>query len=299
MLSGKKMSASKILPLLLLLPYLASAQQPEPDSMSVDKKRLKLLIAGTAVTYSGALVGLNQLWYSNAETQSFQFFNDNPEWKQMDKLGHFHSSFYISYAAGRMLRWANVDDEKADLAGALTGFAVLLPIEVLDGFSDAYGASVGDLFANAAGASAYLLQKRLWKEIRIYPKFSFHQTDLAPKRPDVLGRGLPSEILKDYNGQTYWLSADMDKFMKFPKWLNIALGYGADEMIYARTDQHRKAGLALPYRQFYLSLDLDLTSINTRSKALKTLIFFVNMVRIPAPTLEFSRQRMKFHPFYF
>ena len=53
--------------------------------------------------------------------------------------------------------------------------------------------------------------------IRIYPKFSFHRTDYAPLRPDVLGDGLAEEIFKDYNGQTYWLSFDMDKFIKFPK----------------------------------------------------------------------------------
>ncbi|NJM25882.1 MAG: DUF2279 domain-containing protein, partial [Bacteroidia bacterium] len=110
---------------------------------------------------------------------------------------------------------------------------MLVPVEIFDGFSDAYGASAGDLIADAAGPLLYLGQKALWQEVRIHPKFSFHQTRYAPMRPDLLGDNLTSEVLKDYNGQTYWLSVDVDKFIQFPRWLNIAVGYGAEEMITA------------------------------------------------------------------
>ncbi|HYG20720.1 MAG TPA: DUF2279 domain-containing protein [Ohtaekwangia sp.] len=282
---------------LAMMPLLALAQPP--DSAQVNKKKLRRFVIGSAAGYGATLVALNELWYSDAGTQSFRFFDDNAEWKQVDKLGHFYSSFYFSYGASRALQSCHVAKRKADLIGALTGVGVLLPIEIMDGFSDAYGASSGDLIANAAGAAFYLGQSRLWNEIRIFPKFSFQRTGYARLRPEVLGDSWASEALKDYNGQTYWLSVDVDKFMRFPKWLNIAAGYGAHGMIYARDHQNRDHGYGDPYRQFYLALDLDLTALKTRSKALNTLIFFVNMIKLPAPAVSFSRHGSRFHPLAF
>jgi hypothetical protein len=54
-------------------------------------------------------------------------------------------------------------------------------------------------------------------ERAITPKFSFHLTDYASKRPDVLGSNLPERIIKDYNGQTYWLSVNLHSFFKQSK----------------------------------------------------------------------------------
>jgi hypothetical protein len=45
-----------------------------------------------AVLASGALIGLNQLWYSDYPKSEFHFINDNADWLQMDKGGSFYSS---------------------------------------------------------------------------------------------------------------------------------------------------------------------------------------------------------------
>jgi hypothetical protein len=45
---------------------------------------------------------------------------------------------------------------------------------------------------------------------------SLHLTDYASKRPDVLGSNLERTI-KDYNGQTYWLSVNLHSFFKQSK----------------------------------------------------------------------------------
>lgn len=268
------------------------------DSVHVNKKRLTKVIVFSAAAYTGTLVGLSELWYKDSDQQSFRFFNDNAEWKQVDKLGHFYAGFYFSYGASAALRWSNVQQRKADLIGAATGFLVLAPIEIFDGFSDAYGASAGDLVANATGSTLFLSQSLLWKEIRIYPKFSFHPTDYADLRPNTLGDSFGSQLLKDYNGQTYWICFDMDKFMKFPEWLNLAVGYGAQGMVYARDSQNNEAGFSA-YRQYYLSVDFDLTGIRTRSKVLKTLFKVVSLIKLPAPAMELSKKGVKFHPAYF
>jgi hypothetical protein len=257
-----------------------------------------LAISGT-VAYGATLAGLSHLWYSDTKSQPFKFFNDNTEWKQVDKIGHLFTSFYVSYGTSRALQWCDVPKKKSDLVGSLVGFGIMLPIEILDGFSDAYGASTGDLLANAAGSAFYLGQSVLWNEVRIYPKFSFYRTRYATLRSDLLGNGLTSEILKDYNGQTFWFSVDMDKFVRFPSWLNIAVGYGAEGMIYARDYQNTGAGYPAPFRQYYLSIDFDLTSIKSKSKVVNTLLFVANMIKIPAPTLELSKEGVKFKPLYF
>lgn len=271
----------------------------EADSIPVlNKKRLRTFVAATTVTYGITLVGLNELWYKNAPRQSFHFFDDNTEWKQVDKMGHFFSSYYISFGSSKAFSWCGVAEKKSALLGSLTGFLVMLPIEIFDGFSTAYGASAGDLLANTAGASFFLGQSLIWQEQRIKPKFSFHQTHYAPIRPNVLGNDLAHELLKDYNGQTYWLSFDMDKFITFPKWINLAVGYGANGMVYARDPQNTQAGFQA-YRQYYLSLDFDLKSIHTKSKALQTIISILDMIKLPSPTVEFSTRGTRFRPFYF
>jgi hypothetical protein len=69
-------------------------------------------------------------------------------------------------------------------------------------------------------------------------------------------------------------------------------------MLYARDHQNANAGLD-PYRQYYLSLDLDFTAIPTRSRFLKTLFKVINIIKVPSPTLELSRKGVKAHALYF
>ncbi|HLT81866.1 MAG TPA: DUF2279 domain-containing protein [Cyclobacteriaceae bacterium] len=263
----------------------------------VKNRRLRtVVIAGTA-TYGVALAGLSHLWYKESAQQSFSFFNDVKEWKQVDKVGHFYSAFYLSYGTGKLLQWSGVPDDKLILPAAITGFLLLLPIEIMDGYSSNYGASAGDLAANALGAMLYFGQQKAWNAIRIYPKFSYRATDYPEIRPEALGDTFASRLLKDYNAQTYWLSIDADKFFTFPRWLNLAVGYGVHDMPYALDSANEKMGFD-PYRQYYFSLDPDLTAIPTNSKAVRTLLTVLNVIKIPSPTVEFSRKGTRFHWLY-
>ena len=71
----------------------------------------------------------------------------------------------------------------------------MLPIEIMDGFSEAYGASWSDVVANAAGAALSGAQLLAWHQIRIHPKFSFRRTPLASLRPHLLGSTPVQEAL--------------------------------------------------------------------------------------------------------
>ncbi|TAD94403.1 MAG: hypothetical protein EAY75_00090 [Bacteroidetes bacterium] len=63
----------------------------------------------------------------------------------------------------------------------------------------------------------------LWNEVRLVPKFSFFPTPFAEQRPELLGKNISQQWLKDYNGQTYWLSVDIDKFLPEKKRIKQAL----------------------------------------------------------------------------
>ena len=106
-------------------------------------------------------------------------------------------------------------------------------------------------------------------------------------------------MLKDYNGQTYWISANVKSFFpktKLPNWLNVTFGYGAEGMLTAYRDNLSDQR----YRQFYLSLDVDLTKIKTQSKLLKTVFKMLNIVKIPAPTLRYDQHsNFQFKVLYF
>jgi hypothetical protein len=256
------------------------------------------------VALGATLIGLNQLWYKDYPKSSFHFINDNNQWLQMDKLGHMYSTYHLGRVGAEMLQWSGASKKEQLIYGSTLGLGFLTVVEVFDGFSQEWGASSGDIIANVSGTALYVSQELLWKEQRIIPKFSFHQTKFASLRPETLGVSLNEQILKDYNGQTYWLSFNVHSFTKdkfVPKWLNLAIGYGGEGMLYGNDAEAIENGIIQnPYRQFYLSFDVDLTKITTKSHFLKTLFSVFNTIKIPAPTLQYNEYNgLKAHFIYF
>ena len=274
-------------------------------SDSLNQTRQKTVFIIEAAATSATLLALNQLWYKDYPKSKFHFINDNAQWLQMDKAGHVFSAYHVGRVGAEMLEWSGSDKKTQRLYGATLGFTFLSIVEVMDGFSAEWGASYGDIIANASGTALYISQDLLWNEQRITPKFSFHQTIYPTARPNTLGKTWNEQILKDYNGQTYWLSANIVSFFpssKIPKWLNLAVGYGAEGMITG--DDVLVNTVFLPeskrFRQFYLSFDVDLTRIETKNHTLKTIFSLFNTIKIPAPTLELTGNgRLRGHAIYF
>ena len=275
------------------------------SSDTLNKKRLKTVILSETILGSVTLVGLNQVWYADYPKSDFHFINDNVEWLQMDKAGHVFSSYHLGSFGASALKWSGCNQKSQLLYGATLGLTFLSAVEVFDGYSSEWGASLGDVAANVSGTALYVSQELLWSEQRIVPKFSFHTTPYASARPNVLGNPLSEQILKDYNGQTYWLSANIFSFAKsskIPKWLNLAIGYGAEGMITGNEELVNTVFLpdSKRYRQLYLSFDLDLTKIKTKSHFVKTILTVFNTIKIPAPTIEIrGNGTSKLHFIYF
>lgn len=297
--------------LFLTLHYLHGQNDPYfmikyPDTLI--KKRVLYVVGGQSLVYATSLTILYHAWYKDYPRSSFHWLNDNKEWMQMDKIGHATTAAYFGKFGYETYRWAGIDRKKAIWIGGSAGFIFLSIVEVMDGLSEQWGASSGDLIANAAGAGLFISQQLLWNDQRLNLKWSYHPTEYAQYNPDQLGGSTMEQMLKDYNGQTYWLSANIKSFLpkksKFPFWLNVAFGYGAEGMIGAFGNPSEINGEPIPdfprYRQYYLTFDVDLARIKTKSHFVRFLLNGLNFIKVPFPTVEFNEiDKVKFHWMYF
>ena len=258
---------------------------------------------GTVVT-----IGLNYLWYKKFPHSKFHYFNDNNEWLQVDKVGHATTAYNIAAIQSDLFQWAGVSRGTSAIIGTGTALAFMTMIEIMDGHSIKWGFSKGDMLANLGGCLLHQGQQWMWGEQRIGLKYSYHGTIFPQYYPGELGNNLPQRMLKDYNGQSYWLSFNIGSFLpasaNFPRWLNLAVGYGAEGMIGAVKNPTEINGKTIPsfqrYRQFYFSFDTDLYRIDGLDPWAATLLKLNRTLKMPAPALEWNElQGVKFHPFYY
>jgi hypothetical protein len=260
------------------------------------------------IIYGVSLLVLSQLWYTHPV--EFHFFDDSREWLGIDKIGHWFTAYLLSLLCVWLFSGNHKPGSRPDAYWAIGGFLLMIPIEIMDGFSANYGASVFDLMANLAGSlTAYVLLK-LEMADTVYPKFSFHFTSYALLRPQLLGSVWPERILKDYNGQTYWISIrckDMPGLTFMPYWLLLSIGYSADGLLGGhdnKADQPGERVVDYSYitraNKIILSFDLDGTSIPVKNKYVKYILNVSRCVKVPAPAIEFnSALGLRFHFFYF
>ncbi len=285
-------------------------------SDTLKKGRLIGVTASTLSAYTATMIAVNTAWYQQYERTTFHFHNDANNWLQMDKIGHAWTANAESIWGVELLRWTGLEDKKAIWIGASAAWFFQASIELLDGFSAEWGASLTDLAANTIGSGMVVAQELAWQEQRVLLKFSFHPVDysdypihIQDRAGYLYGSAFQEKLLKDYNGQTYWLSANPHAFgaQKIPPWLNIAFGYGSQNVFGAIKNEWENADgqslNAFAYerqRQYYLSLDIDLSRIKTRSRTLNTVLGAFNVLKIPAPTIGLnSNGQWRFYPIYF
>ncbi len=292
--------------LLLLLPLYTFGWG---DSLTVKQKK-RIVYGSSAIAYTGIMTGLSIAWYSDYDQTSFHWFNDNKGWLQADKLGHVFTSYAYGIGGIELMKWTGMPKKKAIIIGGLAGSLFQTPIEILDGFSAAWGASPGDLIANSAGTALLIGQELLWDEQRFQLKLSYSPSPYREIRPNVLGNSLPTAILKDYNAQTYWLSSSPGAFFRnsfWPNWLQLSFGYGIDGVLGAESNTWTDAqGNHYDYshirrsREYYFSLDIDLTRIKVKSSFLQKWMRAFNVIKIPAPAIRWSPGRApRYYPLYF
>lgn len=205
--------------------------------------------------YLIAAVAMVQYWYGKDGYSEFHWFDDSTQWQGMDKLGHFFSVFHLSRIFYDALRVEGFEPRKYLWHTVIMVFLMVSWFEVMDGLSPTYGASVADLVANFLGGAAFATQILIWGKVTIWPRYSFFPTQWATLRPNTLGEGYAQEMLKDYNGQTNWYLLNLQDvgIRWWPKNLMLALGYGANNMLYGNPDHNREHGQEA-YGEFYFTL---------------------------------------------
>lgn len=295
-------------------------------SDTFNKKRLNGLMTAGTIGYTTSFVLLYKVWYANEKLTAFHFFDDNGEWLLADKIGHSLTAYNESKWAYEAFRWAGVKNKKAVWAGMAVGTLYQTTFEMMDGLSEGWGFSLGDVIANSGGCALFGIQQAAWEDQRIvmkvgnFPKKydktpvqvyndvtkSFETTSVykLARSSRLYGENYTQSFFKDYNAINWWLSVNPKSFAKnskFPAWLNIAVGYSAENVFGAYYNIPPTNTEAYPrHRQYLLSLDIDLSRIKTKSKFLKTVLKAFNFVKIPAPALEYnSLGKFKFHPLIF
>ena len=305
-------------------PSLGSLLTP---SDSFNRRRFWFLVGTGSAAYVSSIALLNNVWYAQYPRSRFHLFDDEGEWMQMDKAGHVISAYQGSKWVYSAMRWSGMKNNHAAWFGMAVGTFFQATLETLDGFSDEWGFSWSDITANTAGCALFGLQQAAWNEQRIVIKVSntpqkyplttipsidgSKTTTIRERTNDLYGNNYTQTFFKDYNALIFWVSVNPKSFYKnsrLPDWLNVAVGYGAENMYGgyknewpAAAPEFRLSDAAYPrYRQYYLSLDIDLSRIKTKSKFIKTLARTFNFIKIPSPTLEFnSLGKVKFHPLLF
>lgn len=270
---------------------------------SVNKGRVIGTSCAIGTVWTGTMIGLGAVWYEDVEKTKWHTFDDSRNWLQMDKVGHFYTAHKINMLTSEHYMWSGVDRKTSTLIGAGISFGYQTTLEMLDAYSAEWGFSWADFGSNLAGVGFYSAQQLIWQEERIIPKFSFHQTEYAAIRPETLGSNYIESLLKDYNGQTYWLSVNPSTFFKeskLPKWLCFSFGYSVDGKIIG--DEEIAFHLDQPIyakREFLFSLDVDFSRIPTKRRWQHVLLKQLNYLKIPFPTLILSDGKLLANPLYF
>lgn len=225
----------------------------------------------------------------------------------MDKIGHVYSAYLESLASMELWRTTGISRNKRIWLGGLSGAVYQTTIEVLDGFSKEWGWSWTDFGANVMGSGMLISQELLWDEQRIQLKFSFTRKRYADamlndRRDNLFGNSLAERMLKDYNGQTYWLSTNLHSFFpesNLPDWLQISVGTGV-EGVFGGTENYVVEDGVITFdrrdiprvRQWYLAPDIDLSKIKTRKRGVRLMLNMLNVIKFPAPALELRQGKL-------
>jgi len=293
---------------ILLISSMANAQVKSetayPDS--INKSELRKVILTESVSYAAGLSFLHFIWYKDTERVPFHYYDDSKGYLQLDKGGHAFTAYRQSAASYYALRSAGVSKKKALLYGGPMGLVFQTPIEIFDGLYEGWGFSWSDMIANAFGSALFMAQEVAFDQQILLIKFSYSPSPYAAYYPP-LGDTPVEQFFYDYNGHTYWLSANINSIVEnswVPDWLNVAVGYSGNGMLKEFENPSTYRGEALPefirHRQYILSLDIDFSRIRTDRKWLKMILRAANLIKVPFPALEYNKvEGVKLRAFYF
>lgn len=270
--------------------------------------RILLLSGFIFLLYVSTLLALFYAWYQVDTSVPFHWFDDSKGWLFVDKFGHFYTTFIECGILLGLWRWTGVSKRTCLLISVYVAMMAQSSYEIFDGMSAGYGASISDIYANLAGAFVFLVQHLAFNRLLLTSKFSFHTTAFAHLRPAFFGDSIFQQILKDYNGQTYWFTLDFNGLLKrniLPSWLFLTVGYGGDGMLGGddniwtdKSGQVHDYSSTLRSSRVVFSFDFNWEMVS--HPWLKRTLLIFNYIKFPAPALEVHLVKgVRFYWLYF
>ena len=265
------------------------------------KTIIKIINIGVPSAAVISLVGINEVWYKNYARSDFHFFDDLKEWNGMDKIGHACTSYQLNKVSHSLFKKNNV--KKPLLKSSVYTFGYMLGVELLDGYSTEWGFSIYDVIGNGLGTMLYTFQERKFKNQPFKIKFSSHKSTYASCRPSLLGENRLQQILKDYNGQTYWLTFNYNelwnKRIKLFDYIDFAFGYSIDGFTGGHNNPEISSCNCLindcnnlkRTSQFIFSVDLNTSKIKNKHPILGKFLLPFDIVKIPFPAFILNNSK--------
>jgi hypothetical protein len=262
--------------------YESSLEGLPPDS--IVPGRLGLVGGSVGSILAGLYVYQRHAWWAAEHRGGFHFHDDGGYSLHLDKVGHFHATYFQSQVLARALRWSGLSPEASALWGSVGAWIVQLHVEINDGFSELWGFDVKDVAANTFGSGYFYLRERTDFLDPVVLKFSYWPSPHLQDRGEYSFEGRPPSPIDDYSGHTYWVSLRVADLLPeaaaqvWPDWLTIAGGVSGDQLY---TVDAR--------RSYFLSLDLDLERIiPTHTWLGAQLVETLNFIRLPMPAIRLT-----------
>lgn len=274
-------------------PFSPRALRNSPDSVpppahalphSVSRNRL--LLAGGALVTANWIVyhQLNEAWWRE-QRSGFHFYKGyrrthgaydlgwhDSFYYHLDKACHLLAGVFMTESLFAINRWVGFSQTGAERWSAVVATALLLEVEIYDGFFAEWGFSLGDFLANELGI-LWATAQRHSAGLRAL-RFKISYDPFAPIEDD--------SWIKSYNAMTFWVSFPVRPWLPaaaqrvWPGWLHLAAGYGTDRLRHGRL-------------QAYLALDVNgEVLLKSRSPALLPLRLLLSYIHLPLPAVQFQ-----------
>ncbi len=265
------------------------------ERLRPDKRRLRFI--GGVV---GVSVAANDIWQQNVwwrdRAPHFHVQNDALYARNIDKFGHAWTGLIISDAFRGSYGWAGVKPWPSTLIGAASSWLYMFNIEIQDGWGADYGFSPGDVAANSVGAFFPVLQRAVPPLGHVHLKWSYHPVHVGEQDRAT---GKTPAFVDDYEGHTYWLTADVNPLLPrsarryWPEWLGVAVGMGVQHL-----DIYRY-GYGNGVREVYLAPDISLLPLARLGPRWRFGAELFNHIHFPVPAVRLRPGAPVWYGLYF
>ena len=258
------------------------SEDPDDANRELSVAKLSGVASTTLIAYGAAywLVFDKGWWGENGN--DFHFENDFDYALNLDKFGHFASGVALGELFYEGYRWAGVSEFYSYLFAGLSAMSTHIAIDIKDGFAPSWGFSIFDVLSGSLGGFLPMAERYVPVFKYVDLKWSYWINTKAYYRQNH--QASDGIFTDDYVNQTYWASFKPYRLLPaaaqeyYPSWLAFAVGLSIDEKVFTK-EPH-------PRREVYIAMDYDLEAFRPQSRMARTLVKYLNYIKLPAPTLQ-------------